>query len=512
MTESIRLDHQQRLDDERTSAERNKDGQFATPSLLSIDILKVVKHLFPKNLPVRFLEPCVGTGSFYSAFRTAFKSFDAALGIEKDIRFAEAAKELWGKTGLEVKTGDFTRLSPPKEKFTVLTTNPPYVRHHHLDSSDKEFLKSLVISTTGLSPSGLSGLYTYFMLAAHAWLAPDAVSSWLVPSEFLDVNYGVTVKQYLTKHVELVRIHRFRSTDVQFTDALVSSCVVIFRNKAPSADTVQFTEGGKVSEPEQVFEISRDRLRPGDKWGKLFAGNEAEAGPTVRFGDLFAIKRGLATGNNGFFILTAAKVKELQIPARFLRPILPPPRLLNQDVITAREDGTPDLDKAGLLLDCPLPPEEIQEKYPKLWDYLESGRRTDIDKGYLVSHRKRWYSQEERPPAPFLLTYMGRTKVNGDGPFRFIWNQSNATAHNVYLMLYPKGLLKDTLEREPKVAAKVFKALSQLHTAMVADGARVYGGGLHKVEPKELANISADTIVKALGIGFSNAFPLFEAS
>ena len=56
---------------------------------------------------------------------------------------------------------------------------------------------------------------------------------WLIPSEFMDVNYGSALRRYLTERVTLLHIHRFCPTDVQFTDALVSSAIVVFRKAPP---------------------------------------------------------------------------------------------------------------------------------------------------------------------------------------------------------------------------------------------------------------------------------------
>ncbi len=159
----------------------------------------------------------------------------------------------------------------------------------------------------------------------------------------------------------------------------------------------------------------------------------------------------------------------------------------------------PDLPEPSVLIDCCLKPEQVRRDYPKLWDYLEKGIAEGVHEGYLTSRRTPWYSQEDRPAAPFLCTYMGRTKTNGNGPFRFIWNRSKATAHNVYLLLYPKGDLKAALARKPSLEEKVFQALRGLEAGKMIEGGRVYGGGLHKVEPKELANLSADFIIAALG-------------
>ena len=60
------------------------------------------------------------------------KTIEAATGIELDPFFAEAAAALWGKTGLHIVQGDFTKQKPPAQRFNLVLTNPPYVRHHHL--------------------------------------------------------------------------------------------------------------------------------------------------------------------------------------------------------------------------------------------------------------------------------------------------------------------------------------------------------------------------------------------
>jgi hypothetical protein len=93
---------------------------------------------------------------------------------------------------------------------------------------------------------------------------------------------------------------------------------------------------------------------------------------------------------------------------------------------------------------------------------------------------------------------MGRSR-DGKHPFRFIWNRSQATAHNVYLMLYPTGPLRAALKAHPELYAHVFEALQRITPAQLLSEGRVYGGGLHKVEPKELAQVSARLILDSIG-------------
>jgi hypothetical protein len=494
--EERRLEEQTRLDRLKTATERNKWGQFATPAPLAVSLARYA-HAFMGNAPVRFLDPAIGTGSFFSALSSVYAPQDiaAATGIELDPLFADAARSLWADRGLEIVQADFTRQKPPARRFNLVLTNPPYVRHHHLPSHEKDRLKTQLARSLHLPISGLAGLYCYFLLHAHDWMEEGGLAVWLIPSEFMDVNYGATLRRYLGERVTLVQIHRFCPTDVQFTDALVSSAVVVFRKSPPPpGHAVRFSFAGPIESPQSEALVPLAVVRRSRKWTQFPASTTVSSSDEPNLGDLFTIKRGLATGANGFFILSEAQVKEWEIPRAFVKPILPGPRHLTGDIVEALPSGAPNVSPRLYLLDCDEPEARIKAQWPRFYDYLEHGRAQKIDASYLASHRASWYAQEQRPPAPFLCTYMGRSR-NDRHPFRFIWNRSQATAHNVYLMLYPKGRLRDAFTRHPELEAHVFEALQRITPAQLLSEGRVYGGGLHKVEPKELAQISARPIL-----------------
>lgn len=340
-----------------------------------------------------------------------------------------------------------------------------------------------------------------FFAPGDAWADANATCVWLIPSEFMDVNYGVPLKEYLLTKVTVLRVHRFDSEDVQFGDALVSSAVVCFRKSLPPAGhMVDFTFGGSLNEPKLLRQISLAGLRPNSKWNGCDA--SAPAGPSVRLSDIFEIKRGLATGNNRFFILTRDEIEKHRLPTKFLRPILPSPRYLPVDEVLADKDGNPVLERQVFLLDCFFAEERVQREYPNLWRYLEIGKG-DAAKGYLCSSRSPWYSQEHRPAPPFLCTYMGRRSEKNRAAFRFILNHSKATAANVYLLLYPKAQLSGKLHANPELATKVWAWLNAISPDAVLGEGRVYGGGLYKLEPRELGNVPGDGLASLLDVTVS---------
>lgn len=505
--ERERLERQAQLDALKSATERNRLGQFATPPALAQDIAQYAVALRAEARErITFLDPAIGTGSFYSALLKSVRRKRVArgVGVEVDEAFAHAARELWREKALHVVSADFTALQPPgpHDRFNTLLTNPPYVRHHHIRAGDKARLCQLVWRRRGIRISGLAGLYCYFMLLSHDWLADGALSVWLVPSEFMDVNYGRSVKEYLRNHVDLVRVHRFEPDDVQFGDALVSSTVIVFRNTRPTGQPVEFTYGGTLSAPKEHRRVSRDRLGVEEKWTSLGSRRHYTRAAEATLGDVFTIKRGLATGSNKFFILTESDAQRLGVPCECVKPVFPGPRYLKHDVVEADRSGYPVLPDRYVMIDCAEPERVVQVKWPPFWRYLEVGREAGVNQGYLASRRQPWYSQERRAPAPFLCTYMGR-RIGGRQAFRFIWNRSQAVATNVYLCLYPKGALRRALQDRRAGYEDVFTALAQLNMNDHLHNGRVYGGGLFKMEPSELARIPAGTLARLISPGVS---------
>ncbi|QSH59278.1 Eco57I restriction-modification methylase domain-containing protein [Photobacterium damselae subsp. damselae] len=489
---------QTELDGQKSQEERNIMGQFSTPNMLANDVLAHAKNIFPKRGNVRFLDPAFGTGSFYSALNNVFPEsrIEAATGFEIDEHYGKPALKLWEGSELNYQLADFTKQTPPAEdeKYNLIICNPPYVRHHHINGQ-KERLQAKALEAANMKLSGLAGLYCHFMALAHPWMKKNGIAGWLIPSEFMDVNYGQAVKDYLLKEVTLLQIHRFDPNDVQFDDALVSSAVVWFKNKKPIRNhKVKFTYGGQIDAPLHEKDVSVTVLEKESKWTRFPLSEEREESNAPRLNDFFAVKRGIATGDNKFFVLTREQIESRRLPLEQFRPILPSPRYLSSTEINPDENGYPEIENQIFVLDCKLPLDEVKRNYPELYKYLEEGIQAGVSERYLCKKRKIWYSQEQRSESRFYCTYIGRSDKEGKKPFRFVLNRSKAIVSNSYLILYPKPFLEKEIEKRPELNGQLLQALNQITGKAMTDEGRVYGGGMYKMEPKELANVPANEI------------------
>jgi adenine-specific DNA-methyltransferase len=512
IVEKQRLALQSELDSRKTQAERNRLGQFATPTPLARDILEYAATLMSPEELVRFLDPAIGTGAFYSALLNTFprQRIVEALGFEIDPHYGQPASIIWKNSELTLKHSDFTH-EEPTPCFNLVICNPPYVRHHHIQSSDKERLLQQSFKASGMKLSGLAGLYCHFLALSHSWMAEGGIAGWLIPSEFMDVNYGQVVKQYLLQRVTLLHIHRFDPSDAQFADALVSSSIVWFRNAPPLPNhTVTFSYGGTLAEPKVTRMVPARALAQEAKWTRFPVSEIRSRKAVPVIADFFQIKRGIATGDNGFFILDEETIARRGLPLEFFRPILPSPRYLTEDEVSADKSGNPQVGRRLFLLDTRLSEEEIGSRFPALAAYLEEGKTKGVHEGYICAHRSPWYVQENRPPAPIVCTYLGRGDVKNGRPFRFILNNSRAMIANVYLSMYPTLLLQRYLARDPGLIRRVWQVLNEIKPEELLGEGRVYGGGLHKLEPKELANVDASAIAELLP-GFVRGVELTQA-
>ena len=487
MNEQTRQKLEKKIVLKKEKNERKQFGQFSTPIELAKDIvLHTLKYVESKQLT--FLEPAIGSGAFLSALlevRAKEKTdIDAIHGIDIDNDYLTIAKKFQEQNKNSIFTNCNFLEVKPSNKYNLLISNPPYVRHQRLTYEQKQKYGSEIKNNLGIDVSGLSDLYIYFILGSHCWVDKNGIVSWLIPAEFLDVNYGTALKKYLLEKVTLLNVHIFDQSTTLFDSATVSSAVITYKMALPPDEhNINFTFGNDINSPSFSLTYNPMEFKTLKKWSQTK--KKSISKHKFKISDFFYVKRGIATGDNKFFILNENTINSYGIETEVLTPILPSPRYLKEDLIYSNEDGIPILDNQQFLLNVDLLPEEVESRYPNAWRYLKLGIGTTSER-YINKNRKVWYWQEKRLPAPIIMSYMSRSRTPGELSFRFIRNFSKAIVPNSYLMLYPKN---NSLFDEYSLD-EVYNALLKIEQGQFDFNGRKYGGGLKKIEPRELPNIA----------------------
>lgn len=476
----------------KDTSTKNKSTQVhLTPPELARDIAEYTVSLIdPEEKEIHFGDPAVGNGVFYSALLQILphQKITSAVGVDINSEQVAEAKWRWENKGMQVLRDDYLHMEKLPHR-TLILANPPYLRHQKISDTYKKELRERASITMKMRVDARSGQYVYFLLLSHAWMCDDAIAAWLIPSEFMQTQYGKALRDYLTNEVSLIRIHQFGFRDSLFENVSILPSVVIFKNTAPDKDLkCILSVGGSLSNPIKSSETKVSALRNKSKWSLTNKRLSKKNWSKVKIRDIFTVRRGIATGANDFFVMTETEAQRLNIPNKFLKPLIPKIRTLISDVIERNEDGSPKVSNELFVFDCDIPESQIEESYPQLIEFLAKAKNQGVLDRTLVRKRTPWYKQEKRLPAPYLCSYMGRS-IDGRPPIKFIWNKSDAIVTNTYLMLYPRDLLAQKLTHKPKLGAELLALLKEASQKTMSESWRTHAGGLHKIEPGELLDV-----------------------
>ena len=480
---------------------RKDEVFFITPPELAYDMAYCTMQIFKDNQEdIKFGEPTVGTGNLFLALRKVVAEENnynyhicSAIGVDIKPDMVKEARDRCGSLGLKVDYGDAIAIIDTLEKRNLILANPPYNRHEEILKDYRDNLKKLAYQQTHIKISGEAGLYVYHMLIMDKWLEKGGVAAWLIPNAFLQTGYGMAVRQYLVNNVQLVRLHIYDEDKIYFDNVDVIPSLVIMKKQASSDDVeIRITYGKSAKFPDKEIIVTRDTLIDEiDNWRNIKTKDKIRSTDkeSIKFSNLFDIKRGLATGANSFFVMQRSVAKKLGIPDIAVKPLLPKARCLDTKIIEAEYDKYPAINNQYVVIDCDLPESIIQSRYPEFYSYLSTakspvnGESNAIIDRTLVKGRKPWYKQESRLPAPFLMTYMGRNNLY------FVLNKSDALALNTYILLYPKMWLQELLDLDAELYEELLFSLNKTADELLVQNSRIYSGALHKVEPGDLKKL-----------------------
>lgn len=469
-----------------TPAERRPLGQTYTPTEI---VESMISWATDQGAPARIVDPGTGSGRYLLA---AARTFPKARLVGADIdplatlmlRANVAALGLEGRA--EIVLGDYRALELPQvEGPTLFIGNPPYVRHHQIAPEWKAWLLATA-KKRGLKASGLAGLHVHFFLATAEHGRPGDYGAFITSAEWLNVNYGSLVRQLLLDGLGGDSLHVLDPEAAPFADATTTGAITCFKlgEKPESIKVRRVKEVSALGRLSQGRALSRERLAEANRWSVLTRVTPKLPEGYTELGELCRVHRGAATGANKVWVIS----EDVDLPKS----------VLFASVTKARElfGAGERLAAAGNLkrvVDLPVDLDVFDADERKVIDrFLRAAKKTGVDKGYIASKRKAWWSVGLRKAAPVLATYMARR------PPAFVRNDVEARHINIAHGLYP---------REDLSATTLDHLAAYLRSAVSLGQGRTYAGGLTKFEPKEMERLPIPSLESLSEGDFSAADP-----
>ena len=451
-----------------TAEDKRRQGITLTPEWLVDLMLRQVAMAGPFDTLV---DPGAGTGRFCIA---AARYFPAAriVAVESSPAMAAALHRRLAAEGLahrvQVVEQDFREAALGLTGRTAFVGNPPYVRHHDLGAHWKQWYAQ-TMARLGQPASQLAGLHLHFLARVAELARPGDHLCFVTSAEWLDNGYGSAWRRLLGAAGAQLQLRGLWVADPQtavFPDALVSA-VVMEAACAPKAEGVRLgvLEIGAL---QSVRSLPLAALSQATRWTPLCQPALSLPSTGIELGELFRITRGQVTGLNSAWVLPLGSDA---LPAALTLPV----------VTRAREiiDGTIEADDALLRLRrVPNLPGDLSllsaSVRARLDAFLAVARAKGAADAYVARQRRAWYALDLRAPPVAMVSYMGRRPP----VFR-------ANPHSVSFLNIAHGLYA----RQPLAPQSLRALLDFLNSNTEMRAGRLYGGGMAKFEPSDIARL-----------------------
>ena len=434
------------------------------------------------------LEPSCGDGSFLKAIQSTLTAFGTTseqliknvTGVELDCVEAKKAAAY----GSEVICSDFFSYYQEnidgKKRYDVILGNPPFIRYQNFNEDYRKIAFSLM-NDHGFHPNRLTNIWLPFLLLSCKALKPDGRIGMVIPAELFQVDYAAEARQFLSEYFEKLTIVTFKRL---VFDSIQQEVVLLLGERHSDQKGIRvveldglddiLTQGQDCLNHSETKKLDHSK----DKWVKYYLSNEelellARLNNDPRISnstDLFETNVGVVSGENSFFVVNQATVKEYQLEDSVL-PVISRADQLKGIRLTKADYS--DLIEAGkkVFFFAPgnVPYENLSEPQRK---YIDWGQEQGYDTNYKCRIRPRWYYVSPSWYADAFLIRQANLYP------RMILNDEGAlvtdTLHKVRFMMGVNG---------KQVAA----AFLNTYTFALSDTrGRSYGGGVLTFEPGEM--------------------------
>ena len=464
-------------------------GRFYTPDRVATTLVRWGLAGEPR----RVLDPSFGGCSFLKAALSVLEDLGVpcpgrrVFGADIDPAAREFGDSLWasGVPKANLLIGDFFSLTPGTNGIPLVDAvvgNPPYVRSQWL-SADSKGRATQALAKRGISLSGRSNAWAYFVAHAMSFLRADGRLVFLLPA-------SVCFAEYATEVLEQVRRHFRRSAILHIPQRFFPDTqerVVVFLAEDYGQGPGELSRG-EVANLRALERFGSDRswmsLSNGSAWGQheparltteeVVDWSESTSHSKVRrLGTIASIRIGLVTGANKFFIRPRARSEVLETAGTTTLPIVSRSGWLKTLEWTDSDQAKLEVSGSPSRLIVVRPDGALRGE-TRSW--IEDGERDGLHQRYKCRLRDPWYSiSAGRRPDAFLRYMSSRAPA-------IVLNPAGSRTTNSIHNLWWRRDWSDS-------RAHAVASCTSLFTLGCEIFGHAYGGGVLKLEPRAVAEL-----------------------
>ena len=447
-------------------------GSFYTPMSL---IEYMVEYVHNRIMPRSILEPSAGDGRF----ATALRSFNCPITL---VEFEEHKI-----SDLERKYSDFCRIINADyldfalnddQTYDLIIGNPPYIRKKALPQQQRDSSLKL-IDHFELAHDLFQNIWVSFILGALKNLSSNGAIFFVLPFEFLQVQYAEKLREFLESKFNTIEITTFE--DSVFFEIEQDICLVYLSNERQGTPYIKYTTLVSDTDTTKTFQSIIQRNKPLKKWSNCILNDfeteilikTAASFPKIKtFGE---ISPGIVTGANSYFVLSREKIHTLNVTQDQQLPVLtkgshvPSLLLLKKGDFESIESPT----KRTRLLNLHKAAEDTFSQ--ELKNYLETGKKEKIHERYKCKQRKRWFD------VPIIKTGGACFFKRFHKLPKLIVNEAGIHTTDVSYNI--------RFNEKTNPSSFVFCFYNSLTMALCEYNGRFYGGGVGELVPSEFKDI-----------------------
>ncbi|KGP74217.1 HsdM family class I SAM-dependent methyltransferase [Pontibacillus yanchengensis] len=464
-----------------STTHRKKWGQYFTPPNIASLMISWIAGCNPSSV----LDPAVGLGIFPSMYHSVDEVAHTSWDVyDIDEAMVQCTKDrLDSSETIHFHQADFLE-EDWEQMYDAVIANPPYLKmstHQHKQAILSNFEEQL-----GLRLPGNTNMYNLFLLKGLHQLEKGGRAAFIVPSEFLNADYGKKIKQYLLdqKLLKYVVITDFQQN--WFEDAITTS-VILLCERNSSNDPVEFISMYSQEDLPNVHtyiaaqmdttqplgkRYSLDTLDATKKWRSYYQPSILRGLQHVKpFTEFGYATRGIATGANDFFCLRKSDIQGRHLSSSYWIPCITKAQQVKTPFFTNEHwQGLFEQHAPVTLLN--LQPDKMLDD--SIINYIQYGETHQFHLRYLTKHRSPWYKAEVRDPAPIWFRTFNRTKL------QFVRNEAGI----VHLTPFHSIYIHEKYQQDIPIIMAYF--LTDIAEEILKESRREYGQGLVKFEPNDL--------------------------